>query len=96
MKTEKAEVELTKREIEIAEWISAGMIKKEISQLLGITVRTVENITRNIYVKTEVKSIGQLASWFYHKKYNIPLKKLPTLDEIHQLRHRKKTIWNKN
>lgn len=87
---------LTDRENEVAEWIAAGAIKKEISELLGIAVRTVENTARNIYEKTEARSIGQLATWYYHNKYNIPLKKLPTYEELKQYSLKRKKRKNEN
>jgi DNA-binding NarL/FixJ family response regulator len=47
---------LSEREKEILQWIVAGMIKKQISEKLQISVHTVDTYLRRIYEKLEVKT----------------------------------------
>lgn len=68
--------ELTNREMQVAKLLAWGASKKEVPYLLSpkkgklpISVHTVENITRNIYEKTETQKISELCVW-YHCKYN--------------------------
>lgn len=67
-------VNLSTREMEVAELLAWGACKKEVSKELEISVRTVENHARSIYEKTRVRSIGQLSAWWFCKTYNIPVK----------------------
>lgn len=69
-------VELTKREMEVAELLSWGASKKEIPDLLKsrkgtpISVRTVEVIAKNIYYKLGIQKVSELCVWFFaHKGY---------------------------
>lgn len=62
---------LTRRENEIAELIAWGATKKEIAQQLTISVRTVENITRSIFEKTEVTKANELAAWWFCTHFNV-------------------------
>lgn len=74
----------------MAEWISAGAIKKEVSQIIGISVMTVENTARRVYAKLGIRNVGQLATWYYHHRYNIPLKKIPSPEEIRRIERLRK------
>ncbi len=73
------EAKLTKREIEIAERSAWGAIKKEIADSLKISPNTVVNHMRNIYVKTEVRSVNQLSAWWFSKHYKITMPVLSVL-----------------
>lgn len=64
---------LTNREREIAELLAWGASKKEISEHLFISVRTVENHTRNIFEKTQCKSVNELSAWWFCSTYHISM-----------------------
>lgn len=55
---------LTPRESEIANLLAFGWEKKEVAELLYISVNTVTNTTANIYDKIGVRNIGELSSWW--------------------------------
>lgn len=55
---------LTPRESEIANLLAFGWEKKEVAELLYISVNTVTNITAKIYDKIGVRNIGELSSWW--------------------------------
>lgn len=73
------EAQLAPREYEITGYMALGATKKEIANHLGISVRTVENTARNVYVKTEVRNVAELAGWWYSRKFKIPALKNPLL-----------------
>ena len=80
--------ELTRRELQIAELIAWGAAKKEIPDILkklyggkSISVRTVENITRNIYEKLNVSKASELSAWYFCECHQVddnlnPIKKI--------------------
>lgn len=51
---------LTPREIEIAAHVAFGYEPKQISQRLGITVKTVESYQNKIYRRLGIQTRGQL------------------------------------
>lgn len=53
---------LTEREAEVARLVCAGYSNTAVGQLLGISLRTVENHLRSIYAKARVSSRTQLAA----------------------------------
>jgi DNA-binding CsgD family transcriptional regulator len=55
---------LSDRETEIVEMISKGNSKKEIASELNISVRTVENHTRNAFIKTGCRKSTELVFWY--------------------------------
>lgn len=55
---------LTPRETEIANLLAFGWEKKEIAELLYISVNTVTNIVANVYEKIGVRNVGELSSWW--------------------------------
>lgn len=59
---------LTKREKEVAQLVSEGLINKEIAQRLDITVYTVKNHLHNIYRKLKIENRNQLAISIYKTK----------------------------
>lgn len=69
MKT--SNVELTRRESEIAELFAWGASKKEIAEHLFISERTVENHARNIYEKTGCAKVNELSAWWFCVNFNI-------------------------
>lgn len=70
---------LSKRQEQIAALLAAGYAKKEVAGYLCISQRTVENTARCIYEKAEVRSIGQLSSWWFCKTFHISQDSLPTI-----------------
>lgn len=62
---------LTDRETQVAEIIAWGGSRKEVAGHLGIKTMTVANHQRNIYEKAEVRSLNQLAAWWFCAKHGI-------------------------
>jgi DNA-binding CsgD family transcriptional regulator len=56
---------LTKRETEVAELLAWGSAKKEVSEMLFISTRTVENTARNIYAKIGIQKATELCVWWF-------------------------------
>lgn len=57
------EVGLTKREIEIIEWIAEGFSNIKIAEKLNISNRTVDTHRTNILKKTGVKNVAELVKY---------------------------------
>lgn len=70
---------LTPRENEIAECLAWGHTKKEIASKKYISIRTVETTAKNIYEKTGVRSVGQLAAWWFVIRLNLQTLRDPLL-----------------
>lgn len=68
---------LTRRELEVAELLAWGASKKQVAIHLFISIRTVENHTRNIFEKTGCKSVSELSAWWFCTEYNIPFSLSP-------------------
>ncbi len=80
--------ELSRREYQVAELIAWGAAKKEIPELLQklyggvqISIRTVENICRNIYEKLHVNKANELSALWFCRYYGVdeglsPIKQL--------------------
>lgn len=51
----KLNVELSRRETEVAHLLAWGASKKEVADILFISTRTVENTARNIYAKVGIQ-----------------------------------------
>ena len=74
---------LTKREAQIAELFAWGAAKKDVSRMLFISERTVDNHATNIYEKTGCSKVNELSAWWFCTKFNIsfdlsPLKRVAT------------------
>ena len=65
------ETKLTKRESEIAELFAWGATKKDVANRLFISERTVENHTRNIFLKTGCNKINELSAWWFCTTFHI-------------------------
>lgn len=72
--------QLTKRELEVAEYLAWGASKKEVPDLLvqkkgkgPISVRTVEVLTKSIYEKLGIQKVSELSVWYFCTHYNISL-----------------------
>lgn len=70
-------VNLTKRETEIAELFAWGAAKKDVSEQLFISERTVENHARTIYEKVGCKKINELSAWWFCTHFNIAFELSP-------------------
>lgn len=71
------ETRLTRRETQVAELIAWGATKKDVARMLDISVRTVENIARSIFEKTEVTKANELSAWWFCSRYHISLNMSP-------------------
>lgn len=69
---------LGKREAEVAELLAWGMAKKEISDRLGISYRTVENTSRNIYAKVGIQKVSELCVYWFCTRCGLD----PSLDPL--------------
>jgi DNA-binding CsgD family transcriptional regulator len=56
------DVELTSREMQVAEAVAIGLSNKQVAESLGISVRTVENHLRSIFAKCNVTTRTRLAA----------------------------------
>ena len=56
---------LTPRETQVAELLAWGAAKKEISDQLFISTRTVENTARNIFAKCGIQKATELCVWWF-------------------------------
>lgn len=71
------DVRLTKRENQIAELIAWGSAKKEIADLLCISVSTVDNTARSIYEKIGINKSNELSAWWFCRTYKVPFEDAP-------------------
>ena len=55
--------DLSERELEIIELVATGLTNQEISKLLMISKRTVDNHVSNIFAKTGAKNRVALINW---------------------------------
>jgi len=67
--------ELTKREIEVLQWVTKGLSNKEIADKLFVSIHTVISHRKNISEKTGIKSASGLTMYAV-------LKKIIDLDDI--------------
>lgn len=86
--------ELSRREHQVAELIAWGAAKKEIPEMLQklyggalISIRTVENIVRNIYDKLDINKANELSAHWFCRHYGVN----EDLSPIKQIR---KTIYS--
>lgn len=70
---------LTSQEKRIAEFIAWGAAKKEIADKLHLSVRTVENHTRNIFAKLEIQKSTELSVYWFCTHYKISVHDSPYL-----------------
>lgn len=62
---------LTRRESQITELIAWGATYKDVSNLLSISPRTVENTVRSAKEKTGVTKVNELSAWYFCTHFNI-------------------------
>ncbi|HVF71189.1 MAG TPA: helix-turn-helix transcriptional regulator [Chthoniobacterales bacterium] len=61
---------LTKRELEVVEWIAAGKRNGEIGQILECSPRTVQKHVQNILAKLDLETRTAICLWWYEKHLN--------------------------
>ncbi len=62
-------IDLTKRQLQIIEYILEGLSSKEIASKLYISTRTVDRHRENIHALTGTKNSGQLIKWYNSSPY---------------------------
>lgn len=73
---------LTRRENQVGKLLAWGAIKKEVADRLCISVHTVENHVRNIFVKTGCRSVNEFSAWYFCKNFNISFDLSPLQKQI--------------
>ena len=59
---------LTKRELEVAEWIAAGKRNREIGEILGCSSRTVQKHVQHILDKLHLETRTAVCLWWYERR----------------------------
>lgn len=59
---------MTKRELEVVEWIAAGKRNGEIGQILGCSSRTVQKHVQHILEKLNVETRVAVCIWWYERR----------------------------
>lgn len=68
------DAELTEREEEIAEVVGLGAIsQKEAANLLGISIKTIDNTLQKIKEKAGINKAAELTKFCFCRKFHIPL-----------------------
>ncbi|GHT09032.1 hypothetical protein FACS189426_06200 [Bacteroidia bacterium] len=78
-------VNFTKRENQIAELFAWGAAKKDVSNILFISERTVENHARTIYEKVGCSKVNELSAWWFCTRFNISFDLSPLKQRIMSL-----------
>ena len=73
----KQDAVLSNRETQVAELLAWGAAKKEVADMLTISTRTVENITRNVYVKIGIQKATELCVWWFTTKCGVSMNLSP-------------------
>ena len=89
-----AKDKLSRREMQVAELLAWGAAKKEVPDLLrklyggrGISVHTVENITRRIYEKLGISKASELSAWYFCECHQVD-------EGLSPIRKAKNTIYS--
>ena len=61
---------LTRRELEVVEWIVAGKRNSEIGKILECSPRTVQKHVQHILEKLHVETRTGVCSWWYERRLN--------------------------
>lgn len=59
---------LTKRELEVVEWIAAGKRNAEIGKILGCSARTVQKHVQHILEKLHLETRIAVCIWWYERR----------------------------
>ncbi|MDP4201472.1 MAG: helix-turn-helix transcriptional regulator [Bacteroidota bacterium] len=71
--TTQQNITLTPRQEQIAGLVACGKAKKEIADLLHISVDTVANIVKEIYVRTGLGKMNELAVWWISRRFRLSI-----------------------
>ncbi|MDD4698194.1 MAG: helix-turn-helix transcriptional regulator [Fermentimonas sp.] len=72
-----AGAKLTRRETQVGKLIAWGACKKTVADRLFISVHTVENHVRNIFEKTECRSVNEFSAWYFCTHFGISMELSP-------------------
>ena len=61
---------LTKRELEVVEWIAAAKRNSEIGKILGCSSRTVQKHVQHILEKLHLETRIAVCIWWYERRIN--------------------------
>lgn len=61
---------MTRRELEVVEWIVAGKRNHEIGKILGCSPRTVQKHVQHILEKLNVETRTGVCIWWYERRLN--------------------------
>ena|SRR2546423_4904163 len=61
---------LTKRELEVVEWIGEGKRNREIGEILGCSDRTVQKHVQHILEKLNVETRTAACTWWFERRLN--------------------------
>src|SRR5947207_1610420 len=59
---------LTKRELEVVDWIAAGKRNREIGKILGCSSRTVQKHVQHILEKLHLETRTEVCVWWYEHR----------------------------
>src|SRR2546423_1363401 len=59
---------LTKREVEVVEWIAEGKRNREIGEILGCSSRTVQKHVQHILEKLHVETRTAVCTWWHERR----------------------------
>ena len=76
---------LTRRELQVAEFVAWGASLKEVPSLLSekygdreISVFTVQNTLKKIYIKTGTNRINELSAWWFTHRCSVDVNSAPS------------------
>jgi len=61
---------LTKRELEVVEWVVAGKRNREIGKILACSPRTVQKHVQHILYKLNLETRTNICIWWYESQLN--------------------------
>ena len=61
---------LTRRELEVIEWIVAGKRNSDIGRILGCSPRTVQKHVQHILEKLHLETRTEVCVWWYERRLN--------------------------
>lgn len=76
------DAKLTKREIEVAEYLAWGASKKQLAEIFFIDYDTVDSHTRAIYEKTGTHKVNELSAWWFCTHFHISFNLSPLTRQI--------------
>ena len=75
-------MQVTTRELEVAELISFGATEKEISSYLHLAVDTVKVHKKHLFMKTGCRNITDVTRWFFQRRIGITLCPSPAVSRF--------------